>query len=117
MIPKTDAAAIIILGYWNIRIFSPEWVGTTLLGQNNINIDYGVPLAPGIPEATFKSPADFLTLKLSNQRLVVAVSKIDDVTLTRAEEVARLTLKLLHYTPVSAFGVNFGYEEKNPVNY
>ncbi|MGB7911392.1 MAG: hypothetical protein WCF59_04125 [Desulfobaccales bacterium] len=111
MIPKIDRWTIVIPGAWNVRIFSPEWMGKYLF-ENNEQIKVELNIESAIFKIRFST--DNLVLMPANDRFIIGVKNITDETLQMAEKVARKLLDTLSHTPFRAFGVNFGFIEQNP---
>jgi hypothetical protein len=110
MKPKLDTWTIVIVGAWNVHVFSPEWVGKQLLDGKPMTIE--VPVGPSGVKVRYS--AEGLNLVPSGDRLIVGVQKADEHLIERAETAARNVLRLLPHTPVTAFGVNFGFHHAEP---
>lgn len=108
--PQPDKWTIVLVGQWNPRIFSPEWVGRNLLDGESVVVE--LVAAPTVHLLRFAT--DDLLIAPSNDRLVIGVKRINEATLNRAEEVAKRALRKLHHTPVTAIGVNLGYIDADP---
>ena len=104
---------IVIVGAWNIAIFTPEWV------RNNIlrNEDY--------PEVKILYPLNVLhSLRFStgqfdfcigdNRFMFTLIEKSDQSEKNMLSVVASICQKLPH-TPVSAMGINFAFETDKEV--
>jgi len=102
--------AIVIAGYWNRMIFTPEWVGEKLF-EGADQVEAQVPILPVDP-IIYKN--DTIELKVSGGRLVFRTLNPDIGSLWALESVVRIVLKELNDTPVTAIGINFSFEEKNP---
>lgn len=95
---------------WNVHVFSPEWVGKQLFDGKPMTIE--VPLGPSGVRVRYS--AEGLNLITSGDLLIVGVQKADDHSVDRAEAAARHVLQLLPHTPVTAFGLNFGFYHAEP---
>lgn len=102
-----DNFTIVVLGRWNVSIFSPAWVGKNIFGQKTITLEVGIE-----PESPRRLIADDVVVIPANSRLIVAPNIIDDRNLKRAEDVVCKILEVLSHTPVSGVGVNFGFRVK-----
>ncbi len=105
MYPKLEAWTVVIVGYWNPRVFTPQWVAQTLLHEQNITLEFGVINAD--PSLRFTSPS--VLLMPTNNNLQLAAKDTSDATLQRMEEVATRALELLSHTPIAGVGINFGF--------
>lgn len=99
-----DNFTIVVVGNWNVSIFSPEWVGKNIFDRKSITLEVGIE-----PELPRRLTVDDVVVIPQSSRLMVTLSKIDDITLKRMEDAVCKILQLLSHTPVSAVGVNFGY--------
>jgi hypothetical protein len=107
--PNLDGWILVIAGFWNPAIFRAPWVSERLFRVEQIEVQ--VPLAPTVP-VVFRSPK--VALRISSTRLEVMPRSIDADALAAAENAATTALELLGETPVSAVGVNFGFQEDAP---
>jgi hypothetical protein len=107
---KPEGWNIILAGFWNRLIFTPEWVAEHVF--HHANFETYVALLPVLP-IVFNDKV--VSMEVSLARLVFRPMKLeDDAALARAEEMARDVLKALPETPVQAVGVNFSYVEDFP---
>ncbi len=110
MKPKLDAWTIVVAGAWNVRVFSPEWVGKKLFDGKSMTIE--VPVGPSI--ATVRYTVEGISLLPVEDRLIMGILGPDLPSCQRAEGATRRVLGLLPHTPVTALGVNFGFEDPEP---
>jgi hypothetical protein len=107
---KRNGWNIVLAGFWNRMIFTPEWVGPRLFP--GLEFETRVALLPVFP-LIYRDVA--AAMEVSMTRLVFRPRILnDDASLLRAEAMARTVLKALPETPVQAVGVNFSYEEGFP---
>lgn len=99
-----DNFTIVVLGRWNVSIFSPAWVGKNVFGQKTITLEVGIE-----PELPRRLTSDDVVVIPTSSRLMVTPNIINDTTLKRMEDVVCKILELLSHTPVSGVGVNFGF--------
>ena len=105
-----DAWTLILAGFWNRRIFTPEWL------KENLNIvgDIGLEmiLAQGAigPRMLFEG----LRMQVASQRIVLSPTELSDGVIQRMEAVGVALLERLPHTPISAVGVNFQFVEETP---
>lgn len=98
---------IVVVGRWNVSIFSPGWVGKNIFDKKAITLEVGIE-----PELPRRLAVDDVVVIPQSSRLMVASNIINDTTLKRMEDAVCKMLELLSHTPVSAVGVNFGYRVK-----
>lgn len=99
-----DNFTIVVVGNWNVSIFSPEWVGRNIFENKAITLEFEI--GSGLQR---RLSVDDVIIIPSSSSLMVTSNKVDDITLKRMENVACKILELLNHTPVRAVGVNFGY--------
>lgn len=98
---------VVVVGAWNLAIFTPAWIAQHLFlagPDTPVNVqvafDHAAPM-----QVAFQD----LTVVPSENRLAVVPHRADAVTLARAATVASRALKELPVTPIRAAGINFRY--------
>lgn len=107
---KPETWTIVVAGGWNVRVFSPDWVGKNLTDERPINIE--VPLAPPVNVVRFIVGG--IAIIPAEDRLIIGISEPTIALMEKAEAVAHKAVKLLPHTPIGAVGINFGFEESAP---
>lgn len=113
MIPKKDGFSIVINGAWNPNIFNPVWIHKHLVeGEQQVEIAYPLndntlPIQVSLPE---------MRIYPSVNRLEIRPREESVYGMNAALSVARKITGLLIHTPVSAFGINFGFEENDDIH-
>jgi hypothetical protein len=110
MIPRIEAWTIVIVGAWNVRIFSPEWVSEKLFAKKPIETE--INFTSDIRRIRYRSES--LVLIPLDDRVIIGARNISDDTLIEAEKVATLVLDLLSHTPILSLGINFSFLENKP---
>ncbi|MBF0538798.1 MAG: hypothetical protein HQL03_11170 [Nitrospirae bacterium] len=105
---KPDSWTIVVVGSWNLATFTPEWLIENIFYDVDIQVE--VALGYGLP-FRFKSTLQGFTIIPEHNRVTLMVLKYDDLSLLRMEKAAYKLLDLLSYTPVTAIGFNFGFED------
>ncbi len=105
MKPKVDQWTVVLAGQWNIRIFSPGWVGRELFNDKKVQVEVGI----GSGASNIRYLTQELVVIPADTMIVIGIKRIDDEVLKKAEELASRILNILPHTPVSGFGINFGY--------
>jgi hypothetical protein len=108
MRPNLEISGIVLAGYWNRMIFTPEWVGANLFNQEVIETE--IALLPIFP-VIYRHP--LVTLEASGVRLVFRPRRDTARALGMAEQMAVRTLGELPNTPLTGVGVNFSFIEPN----
>lgn len=107
---KPEGWNVILAGFWNRLIFTPEWVAERVF--HHAEFETYVALLPVLP-IVFNDKT--VSMEVSLARLLFRPVKLeDDEGLACAEQMAREVLKALPETPVQAVGVNFSYVEDFP---
>ncbi len=109
MTPISEASSIVLLGHWNRMIFSPAWVSEKLFKEQNLEL--GIPFAVTAP-VIFKKGS--IQLKVHELKVALVASSIDDEPVAKLVEINKRLLAELPVTPLTAVGMNFGFEEKHP---
>lgn len=73
-----------------------------------------VPIGPNPAPALIRYTADGLNVLVSADRLTIGVQTADLGSIERAEAIATKALDLLVHTPITAVGVNLGFDEHAP---
>lgn len=103
---KNESLSLIIVGNWNRNIFTPEWVSKNIYDTDQVQVEFPFNV---IGPMRFEHQKIRL-IPASNRLLFVALD--DSVeTLERMESMASKIGGLLPHTPVTAFGMNFGFSE------
>lgn len=113
MRPIQDSFSIVIVGSWNHRIFSENWVAENLAKDAGSKVSLAFPIGdPGAPNRLefenilmFASPG--------NIRLTPKEQTLEGLNYCR--EIAVRILETLSHTPISAFGVNFQFQEDEEI--
>lgn len=108
---KPEGWSIVLAGFWNRMIFTPEWVGPPRLFPG-VEIEARVALLPVLPLIYLDRE---VVMEISATRLVFRSRMLEiEATLLRTEAMAHTVLQALPETPVQAIGVNFGFREEYP---
>lgn len=95
---------IVILGRWNVGIFTPEWLTKNVFESSQVTLEFG--MDPALPR---RITGGGTTLIPSDLSLILAPSELSETSLTRMEKIGCTILETLKHTPVSAVGMNFAY--------
>jgi hypothetical protein len=109
MRPKQDAWSIVLAGYWNRMIFTPEWVGARLFHQELIETK--IALLPIFPIIYRHAQVE---LEVGAPHLIFRPRFNTAMSLQLAEQMAMTVLVELPNTPLSGVGVNFAFIEEDP---
>ncbi|WP_425397464.1 hypothetical protein [Aeoliella sp.] len=111
MIKKAEGWSIVLLGYWNRMIFTPEWVGSNLFGSGS-SVETVVALLPVLP-IIYRDTS--VSIEISNSRIICRSRRLDsEHALQGVGKTAHEILRLLPETPVKAIGVNYEFVENSP---
>lgn len=109
LIPIRETWTIIILGKWNVAIFSPNWLSKNVFHEQEMTMEFTVE-----PSNTRRITARGISLQPQSGRLVLGLSEISLEALSRLEATACALLDKLPHTPVSQTGINFGFRIDEP---
>lgn len=107
---RSEGWNIVLAGFWNRLIFTPEWVRERLFAAQDF--ETYVALLPVLP-VVFKGSSVSLEVVLA--RLLFRPQKVaNDHDFLQAEKMARAALIALPETPLQAVGINFSFVEDFP---
>lgn len=98
---------LVIVGAWNHLIFSREWIKVNLYLNEDVIIDD--PLAPN---SSFVFGTEDYKIFLQENKLNFLAIKQTPEIYNIIEQKANQILSKLQHTPLSAFGLNFGFNLK-----
>lgn len=112
---KKSANALVIVGGWNSRIFTPHWIKKYLFPgeQEKFTIEMQAPFSPGF-NTQFVSPrvsSKEVRILLQENRLSFSPVENKDENFDRIQDLALQLADYLPHTPVTAYGVNFLFTE------
>jgi hypothetical protein len=93
---------VVILGSWNVSIFTPDWVKKYIFNDNIVKAEI---LLDNI--FSIHLTADDFQIFVSPNRLAITNKIKEDVTFEQIQEIVIKLSEYLPHTPVSAFGINF----------
>lgn len=106
---RRDGWSVVVVGAWNPRIFTVDWLAANVFGVPDVGVE--VPTNPGFP---YRFTGRRVQLVPSGNRLVFSPLAFDDDTLTEVERQCVAALEALPHTPLGPVGMNFGYVEEHP---
>lgn len=110
MHPSAETWTIVVAGAWNVRVFSPDWVAQHLTPDVQLTLE--VPVSPAL--GNLRIVAGKIVLIPGDDRLIVGVQEPTLEVMKSVEALVCRVLTMLQHTPVSAIGVNFGFEDDHP---
>lgn len=111
LIPAIDKWSIVITGLWNPYIFSPEWIVKNLLEtEPEVEPQFEVSVGPGVASRVKILFPDMMFVVPTRERIQFQPISPSESFLTMLEKVAVKTLEVLPHTPISGYGINFGYK-------
>jgi hypothetical protein len=105
---KPDKWTVVVAGSWNVRVFSPDWIGKNLTEERPISVEVSL----SQPANLMRFIVGGLTIVPVEDRLIVGVQDPTIALMAKAEAVALKAVKLLPHTPIAAVGLNFGFEDE-----
>jgi hypothetical protein len=103
--PIREDWTIVLVGHWNISIFSPAWLTQHVFEERELVVEY--PIDPGFPRRITGAEVRIIPMP---DRVVLNPVQVSDSVLAKMETFACALLLKLQHTPISASGVNFGFK-------
>jgi len=103
---QSTYSVFVMVGQWNYAIFNHEWVAKYLIPNKDLNVE--------IPLNTFgsmKISTDELSIFVIDGKLNIQILKHSDEVLEKIGDIAMQIADYLPHTPVSAFGINYVFEQ------
>ena len=108
---KPEGWNVVLAGFWNRMIFTPEWVAPRLFEQDT-QIETVVALLPVLPIIYRDQEA---AVEISNARIVCRARDLNnEAGLRRTAAIAQAILDALPETPIQGLGLNFAFREPDP---
>ena len=105
-----DRFSIIVVGCWNPRIFTPEWLKQFVCVDQESVVEYAIPV--NNPDALPRIGFENIYMFVDSSRIEVKPANSDIGTLEKCSSSISSLIKELNHTPVSALGVNFSFIEE-----
>ena len=101
-----NVATLVVVGTWNVSIFSPEWVKENVLIGKDFQILFPVNIMNSLK---FVVPNKY-SLAVNGNRLEFQLNDNSDVCSKEFLEPVRNVLRSLIHTPISSFGINYVFK-------
>lgn len=101
---------IILIGGWNRRLLTPQWVAKEIAEVKEVGLEIPV----GDPNLPLRLVFGDTVLSVGADRLQLHSKNPTDEKLDGLRDLAMRVLGRLPHTPVSALGVNFQWRESEP---
>lgn len=101
-----NVATLVVVGTWNVSIFTPEWVKENVLIGKDFQILFPVNIMNSLK---FVVPNKY-SLAVNGNRLEFQLNDNCDVCSKELLEPVRNVLRSLIHTPVSSFGINYVFK-------
>ena len=103
--------SIILVGYWNVKIFTPSWIMNEILDLKEKEEKLDIKLNPNFePSFNYKNVTINPTERICEIKIKEGSVKFDDINL--AYSIALNVIKKLPYTPRLAIGYNYGFKKQ-----
>jgi len=100
-----DYFALVIVGAWNMSIFTNEWVTKFIFDGQKVKVD---PAPNPISSQMFGT--DEIKISVQAGRLTFSVFNNTDAVFKQIEDFALKVTNYLEHTPTTAFGINFKFK-------
>lgn len=101
-----NVATLVVVGTWNVSIFTPEWVKENVLIGKDFQILFPVNIMNSLK---FVVPNKY-SLAVNGNRLEFQLNDNSNVCSKELLEPVRNILRSLVHTPVNSFGINFVFK-------
>lgn len=101
-----NVATLVVVGTWNMSIFTPEWVKENVLIGKDFQILFPVNIMNSLK---FVVPNKY-SLAVNGNRLEFQLNDNSDVCSKELLEPVRNVLRSLIHTPISSFGINYVFK-------
>lgn len=101
-----NVATLVVVGTWNVSIFTPEWVKENVLIGKDFQILFPVNIMNSLK---FVVPNKY-SLAVNGNRLEFQLNDNSEVCSKELLEPVRNILRSLVHTPVNSFGINFVFK-------
>lgn len=101
-----NVATLVVVGTWNVSIFTPEWVKENVLIGKDFQFLFPVNIMNSLK---FVVPNKY-SLAVNGNRLEFQLNDNCDVCSKELLEPVRNVLRSLIHTPVSSFGINYVFK-------
>lgn len=98
---------LVVLGAWNIAIFTPEWVKNNILLENQ-EARVLVPMNIG---CSLRFETEYYSFFIEGERLSFTINKEEESSYIFAIQTLRNIIQKLPHTPVRALGTNFVFKK------
>jgi hypothetical protein len=98
----------VLLGTWNMAIFTPAFVRSIAPGEGAVE-QMIRPITGGL---VFEFPLPDFILTVQHERVALVPKSVSEDSLRSVAATAQMLLEALPRTPVSAAGINFGFDEE-----
>ncbi|MDB5002122.1 MAG: hypothetical protein JWQ34_347 [Mucilaginibacter sp.] len=105
---KEEYFALVIVGNWNLAIFTNEWVSKYLFDGETVTVEYPTNSSGASPRFSYKN----IRVSVFGNRLQFSVLDSTDSSFNLIEDLALKISQYLEHTPVSDLGINFVFESK-----
>lgn len=106
---KDSSWTIVILGNWNKYILSPAWTAKNIFEEPQLKLEFALNL--GLPPRYTSQKSNIMLIPSDYMITFVALEPTDEY-LQAMEDMAYKLVDILSYTPITAFGINFGFIEE-----
>lgn len=102
---------VVLVGSWNIAIFTPEWVKENLLLDKEFKVFF-----PSMVGCSLKFQTDLLAFCIEGNRLQFEIINSDKLQDAYVEIIGllRIILRKLAHTPLNAMGTNYVFDFDAP---
>ena len=102
------SCSLLIVGKWNRYLLTPEWVGKNLFDETTVEVEFPINRPDLAPR--YRTSDNILFLPAVHRVQFIAPEPYNQEVLNKICTYAKNLIGILNHTPISAFGVNYGFE-------
>lgn len=99
---------VVLAGAWNPAIINPNWIGRHVFDNTELLYEMLVPMMGN--QRLMRFPEKRVQVALEGNRLLLSTTSLTKPAMLTVEAIAGKVLELLVHTPISACGINYGFE-------
>ena len=99
---------IVLAGAWNPAIINPNWIGKHILKSGGAKYEVLIPVMGD--QRVMRFTEEGVQIAVVENRLQLAPTSLTPSAMRATEHMATAILSLLSHTPVSACGINYGWD-------
>lgn len=112
-----EKSTLVVVGAFNPAILNPSWIAKNALGiidDRQVQVEMLTPVSIGLSAPPARYSFEGISYSVTSQRLTVHFEGLDEAGAIKSVRMVRRIFELLHHTPVTGVGFNFGFASERP---